>query len=127
MLPDAEYLIAPIYSIIKQNECDNLGIRIIGNKETPSIIKIITYKFINAYPISINSIPVSYDSSQLLKCTVSFTYSRYVISRTGQFSTATGEPQFSSDISQFGQEGFNLNGNPLQTPGIFAENIRPLS
>jgi hypothetical protein len=25
--------------------------------------------------------PVSYDSSQLLKCTVSFTYSRYVISR----------------------------------------------
>ena len=39
------------------------------------------YKFINAYPISINSIPVSYDSSQLLKCTVSFTYSRYIISR----------------------------------------------
>ena len=87
----------------------------------------ITYKFINAYPISINSMPVSYDSSQLLKCNVSFTYSRYVISRTGQFSTATGEPQFSSDISQFGQEGFNLNRNPLQTPGIFAENIRPLS
>lgn len=52
----------------------------------------ITYKFINAYPISINSMPVSYDSSQLLKCNVSFTYSRYVISRTGQFSTATGEP-----------------------------------
>ena len=25
--------------------------------------------------------PVSYDSSQLLKCSVSFTYSRYVISR----------------------------------------------
>ena len=41
--------------------------------------KSLTYRFINAYPISINSIPVSYDSSQLLKCTVSFTYSRYVI------------------------------------------------
>jgi len=41
----------------------------------------LTYKFINAYPISINSMPVSYDSSQLLKCTVSFTYSRYVVSR----------------------------------------------
>lgn len=35
------------------------------------------YNFINAYPISINSMPVSYDQSQLLKCTVSFTYSRY--------------------------------------------------
>ena len=36
------------------------------------------YKFIRAYPISITSMPVSYDSSQLLKCTVSFTYIRYV-------------------------------------------------
>ena len=41
----------------------------------------LVYKFINAYPISIISMPVSYDSSQLLKCTVSFTYSRYVITR----------------------------------------------
>ena len=36
------------------------------------------YRFIRAYPISITSMPVSYDSSQLLKCTVSFTYTRYV-------------------------------------------------
>lgn len=35
------------------------------------------YEFIDAYPISISSMPVSYDSSSLLKCTVSFTYSRY--------------------------------------------------
>jgi len=41
----------------------------------------LSYQFINAFPISINSMPVSYESSQLLKCTVSFTYSRYVISR----------------------------------------------
>ena len=54
--------------------------------------KALTYRFINAYPISINSMPVSYDSSQLLKCTVSFTYSRYVISRTGNFSSQNQEP-----------------------------------
>jgi|APGre2960657373_1045057.scaffolds.fasta_scaffold01225_5 hypothetical protein len=41
--------------------------------------RILQYRFINAYPISIDSMPVSYDSSQLLKCTVSFNYSRYVI------------------------------------------------
>jgi hypothetical protein len=39
------------------------------------------YKFIKAFPISINSIPVSYESSNLLKVTVSFTYSRYYINR----------------------------------------------
>ena len=42
----------------------------------------LTYKFIRAYPISINSMPVSYDASDLLKCTVSFTYSRYIVNRT---------------------------------------------
>lgn len=36
------------------------------------------YKFMRAYPISITSMPVSYDTSQLLKCTVSFSYTRYV-------------------------------------------------
>ena len=37
----------------------------------------LTYSFINAYPLSISSMPVSYDASSLLKCNVSFTYSRY--------------------------------------------------
>jgi hypothetical protein len=42
--------------------------------------RFLQYQFINAYPISISSMPVSYDTSQLLKCNVSFFYSRYVIS-----------------------------------------------
>ena len=37
------------------------------------------YKFIRSFPISINSMPVSYDSSSLLKCTVSMSYIRYVL------------------------------------------------
>lgn len=39
----------------------------------------LTYVFKDAFPISMNSIPVSYDSSELLKCTVSFAYTRYYI------------------------------------------------
>lgn len=39
------------------------------------------YRFLQAYPISINSMPVSYDSSQLLKCTVSFTFTRYLVKK----------------------------------------------
>lgn len=67
----------------------------------------LTYQFINAYPISINSMPVSYDSSQLLKCTVSFTYSRYVLSRDlGQYSTGTEEP-VQQTSREFVESAFN--------------------
>ena len=39
----------------------------------------VTYQFVDAYPIAINAIPVSYDASQLLKVTVTITYSRYYV------------------------------------------------
>jgi hypothetical protein len=42
--------------------------------------RFLQYQFINAYPISLSSMPISYDTSSLLKCNVSFFYSRYVIS-----------------------------------------------
>lgn len=38
-----------------------------------------TYRFLNAYPTSVTSMPVSYEASQLLKCTVTFAYTRYVL------------------------------------------------
>ena len=61
----------------------------------------LTYQFINAYPISIMSMPVSYDSSQLLKCTVSFTYSRYVLSKnSAQFVSETEEPTAPNGIPE---------------------------
>ena len=41
--------------------------------------KILTYKFVNCFPLAINSMPVSYDASQVLKCTVNMAYSRYFI------------------------------------------------
>ena len=37
------------------------------------------YSFIAAYPIAINSMPLSYSSTDLLKCTVSMTYLRYIV------------------------------------------------
>jgi len=46
----------------------------------------LTYKFVNAYPISISSMPVAYDSSSVLKCTVSFTYIRYYIENLSEQS-----------------------------------------
>lgn len=52
---------------------------------------VLTYNFVKAFPVNINSIPVSYDSSQLLKCTVSFTYSRYWIESLN-LQGVSGEP-----------------------------------
>ena len=39
----------------------------------------LTYTFIDTYPIAINSMPLSYSSTDLLKCTVSMTYLRYLV------------------------------------------------
>tara|TARA_R100000030_G_scaffold100592_1_gene93982 strand:- start:747 stop:1463 length:717 start_codon:yes stop_codon:yes gene_type:complete len=41
--------------------------------------KNLEYKFFNAYPIAINQMPVSYDASELLLCTVNFNFSRYIV------------------------------------------------
>lgn len=39
----------------------------------------LTYNFVRAFPISVTSMPISYDTSSLLKCTVSMSYIRYYI------------------------------------------------
>ena len=39
--------------------------------------KPLTYTFIDAFPKAISAMPVTYDASDLLKCTVSFSYTRY--------------------------------------------------
>lgn len=86
------------------------------------------YRFIKAFPVSINSMPVSYDTSNLLKVTVSFVYSRYYIvgfnetqldNPTSANSAETfNNPQFGSDATgQFGQTGQNLTINPLGNGG----------
>ena len=49
------------------------------------------YEFIGAYPLSVGSMPVSYESSSLLKCTVSMTYLRYVMKEVTQ-ANKTPEP-----------------------------------
>jgi hypothetical protein len=81
----------------------------------------LTYKFVNAFPISLSSMPVSYDSSSLLKCTVSMSYIRYYINETvdESLSNAPGptpqqQSQFnSSNLTIPGLEGANAFANPV--------------
>ena len=49
------------------------------NKVSAKSVRPLTYKFVNAFPLAISSMPVTYDASDLLKCNVSFAYSRYYI------------------------------------------------
>ena len=39
----------------------------------------LTYNFVRAFPIAVASMPVSYEASSLLKCTVSMSYIRYYL------------------------------------------------
>ncbi len=62
----------------------------------------IEYEFIRSFPRSITSMPVSYDGSALLKCSVQMTYIRYVM------SSVKGR---GSDLyNPFQQAQFNSNG-----------------
>ena len=70
----------------------------------------LTYEFVNSFPLSISSMPVSYDGSSLLKCTVSMSYIRYVIRDLYRKSAYPSTNPF--QMSQFNAAGFlgNLGG-----------------
>lgn len=73
----------------------------------------VEYEFIRTYPISVSSMPVSYDSSSLLKCTVSMTYIRYYINPKSQSPISTqASSQQAATVS-----GYNFqNNSTFQSP-----------
>lgn len=64
----------------KDYKCDTLYITKF-EKDTgrPDSGPTLEYQFFEAFPIAINSIPISYESSQLLKVTVSFSFTKFLI------------------------------------------------
>lgn len=60
------------------------------------------YVFVDPFPISLSSIPISYDSSSLLKCTVSLTYLRYYVEPEG----TGGEASKGSSVTRNNTNGF---------------------
>jgi len=68
----------------------------------------IKYTFLDAFPISISAMPVSYDSSNLLKCTVGFTYLRYF----------TGDAEARSSAPDAGDANDGGGSLPLGNPDI---------
>ena len=70
------------------------------------------YNFVNSYPISITSMPVSYDASSLLKCTVSFSYIRYYV----------GAKDFPSDFKSTDEKNSRSPNGAADSPYIGAQN-----
>lgn len=101
---------------------------------------ILVYEFVQAFPKSISSVPVSYDGSNVLKTTVSFTYTRYFVSQVEdkqdvnytpptQANSATPALAQQSAISRnlYSKSGLDLdifNSNPGAS--IFGERAFPI-
>ena len=59
-------------------KCDTMSI----TKFEKNLGRTLLYEFVNAFPKSITSLPVTYGTADLLKVTVSFNYDRYVMTRS---------------------------------------------
>jgi hypothetical protein len=74
------------------------------------------YQFVRSFPRSITSMPVTYDSSSLLKCSVQMTYTRYVVARS--YGNAGG-----GVFDPFQQSQFNAGGFLSNTAGNLVDSV----
>ena len=95
-----QYICNQGFEVIKFERTGN------GNNYTG---KQMVYKFVDVFPISVNSMPVSYDASSLLKCTVAFSYVRYFISP----ATADGPPLPSAATGEASSPNSNFTPEKL--------------
>ena len=73
-----------------------------------------TYEFIRSFPLSISSMPVSYSGNDLLKCTVSMSYIRYIQSGPNNNTSSPGSP-----LDVFSQARESLLNDPNASPFSF--------
>jgi len=104
------------YRMKYRNEYEATGLTVRKfERDFQSSGAMLEYKFISSYPLSISSMPVSYESSSLLKCTVNMCYIRYVV------RPSAGDPKFSkvtpSESAQQNQNPFNQFDNPFLNYG----------
>jgi len=93
------------------------------------------YTLIGAYPIAINSTPITYDSSNILKTTVSMAFIRYVVHSLGSTSPQKIDPLTNADIVGQSQIGPNQtktefllpNGNIVEQISSFGSTIATVS
>ena len=75
----------------------------------------IEYTFVRTFPLAINSMPISYDGSSLLKCTVSMCYIRYILKKPSSPTTQQPGPRGNtiSDMAKFNSRSQAFNAGKL--------------
>ena len=76
---------------------------------------LLTYNFIDAFPVNIDAVPLSYDGSTFLQVSVAFSYLRHTIEKHGNAQQSVNEKLANSSLTQI---------NPLR-PKIIGNEIRP--
>jgi len=101
----------------KVNYPENYRGTIIIDKFDRNYDKGIRYTFVDAFPIDLASMPISYERSNVLTSTVSFTYSRYFIGEaTIEAPNKNSGPNIQTDFNikppEISQEVFNFFSTP---------------
>jgi len=79
---------------------------------------LLTYHFIDTFPVNLNAVPMSYDGSTFLQVTVSFTYLRHTIEKHGNVQQSVREKLSNSNQT--------IQVNPLR-PRAVGREIAPSS
>ena len=79
---------------------------------------LLTYRFIDTFPVDLNAVPMSYDGSSILQVTVVFSYLRHTIEKHGNAQQSIREKLSNTNQS--------TQINPLR-PRIIANEITPSS
>ena len=115
------------YRVRYPDSTDGDGYRATGLKVTKferDYKNSLTYDFVKSYPISVNSMPVTYEASNLLKCTVALTYLRYVVTQPKEFAaTATNVSLPQTDAEALSLDsGYSVEeAEAFQDPDRFIE------
>ena len=80
-------------------------------------LPLLTYRFIDTFPVDINAVPMSYDGSTILQVTVVFSYLRHTIEKHSNAQQLVQEKLANGQLTQV---------NPLR-PKIIGNEIRPSS
>lgn len=83
------------------------------------------YNFVGVFPLSVSSMPVSYDSSQLLKVTTSLSYLRYYIDNMPGSSEQPPADRSTPVQALSAQEQAALNGIRLNNNPYFTSSVDP--
>jgi len=99
----------------------------------------VSYKFLNAFPVNISSLPLSYDSAQILKIIVDFKYDRYIITSHDDVGLSAAQlpvPRAAQGGAQvaaatgtgagFGGAGGGLYYNVANLPTSFSLGLPPI-